>query len=45
MRDSLMEDDICKTGRWGGGNRREAFGLSGCAAEADKKRQCFLLGK
>lgn len=45
MRDSLMEDDICKSagkrGRWrvGEGNRREAFGLSGCA---DKKEAVFF---
>jgi hypothetical protein len=34
---------VLERGRW---NRRgEAFGLSGCATEGDKKRQSFLQGK
>lgn len=45
-----MEDDICKCveslglerERERGGNRREAFGLSVCATEGNKKEAVFF---
>jgi hypothetical protein len=49
MRDSLMEDDICKSGgergRWRVGKGIEEEKLLVCLVVQIKKRQSFLQGK